>query len=76
MHFADRILMPKACANNTVIVHSQWPRMRNKVRTHKVLYVALTAIALAKTDGVSETERAPVLLRAGEENECMEEHKK
>ena len=40
--------MPKTCANNTVIVHSQWPRVEDA----KVLYVALTVIALAKTHGV------------------------
>ncbi len=29
MRFADRFWVPKTCANNRVIVHSQWPRVED-----------------------------------------------
>ena len=64
--------MPKTCANNRVIVHSQWPRVEDATS----IVNALTVIAIAQTQSVCVAHPAPLLLRAGEENECMEEHKK
>ena len=46
------------------------------LKTQRVLYVALTVIAISQTHGVCGGYPAPLLLRAEEENECMEEHKK
>ena len=63
--------MPKICANYKVIVHSQWPRVEDATSVVK----ALIAIANSQTHGVGGGYPAPLLLRAGEENECMEEKK-
>ena len=59
------------CANNRVIVHSQWQRGEDATS----IVNALTVIAISQTHGVGGGYPAPLLLRAGEENECMEEKK-
>ena len=64
--------MPKICANNKVIVHSQWQRVEDATS----IVNALTAIANSQTRGVGGGYPAPLLLRAGEEDECMNERKR
>ena len=48
----------------------------NVLKTQRVLYVALTVIAIAQTHGVCQTRRAPLLFGAEVENECTEEEKR
>ena len=64
--------MPKICANNKVIVHSQWQRVEDATS----IVNALTVIAISQTHGVGGEHPAPLLLRVEGENECMEEEKK
>ena len=48
----------------------------NVLKTQRVLYVALTVIAISQTHGVGGEYPAPLLFGAEVENECMDEHKK
>ena len=46
------------------------------LRTQRVLYVALTVIAISQSHGVHGEYPAPLLFGAEVENECIDEHKK